>query len=56
MATTDPHVTAEYRELVLEWIRMIAAESLTAPGLRVEFGGQGNPGANIAGFETIALG
>jgi len=48
--------TPEYRELVLEWMRMIAAEGLTAPGFPVEYGGQGDPGANIAGFETIAFG
>src|SRR5580704_4803020 len=48
--------TAEYRELVLSWMRTIADEGLTAPGFPVEFGGQDDPGANIAGFETIALG
>jgi acyl-CoA oxidase len=48
--------TPEYRELVLEWMRAIAAEGLTAPGFPVEYGGQGDPGANIAGFETIAFG
>ena len=48
--------TAEYRELVLEWMQTIADEGLTAPGFPVEFGGQDDPGANIAGFETIALG
>jgi acyl-CoA oxidase len=48
--------TPEYRELVLEWMRLIAAEGLTAPGFPVEYGGQGDPGANIAGFETIAFG
>ncbi len=48
--------TAEYRERVLEWMRTIAAEGLTAPGFPAEFGGHGDPGANIAGFETIAFG
>ncbi len=48
--------TAEYRELVLEWMRTIAAEGLTAPGFPAEYGGHGDAGANIAGFETIALG
>jgi acyl-CoA oxidase len=48
--------TPEYRALVLEWMRAIAAEGLTAPGFPVEYGGQGDPGANIAGFETIAFG
>jgi acyl-CoA oxidase len=48
--------TPEYRELVLEWMRAIASEGLSAPGFPVEYGGQGDPGANIAGFETIAFG
>jgi acyl-CoA oxidase len=48
--------TAEYRERVLEWMHTIADEGLTAPGFPVEFGGHGDAGANIAGFETIALG
>ena len=48
--------TPDYRELVLNWMRTIADEGLTAPGFPVEFGGQGDPGANIAGFETIAFG
>ncbi|MGH2882968.1 MAG: acyl-CoA dehydrogenase family protein [Solirubrobacteraceae bacterium] len=48
--------TAEYRERVLEWMRAFAAEGLTAPGFPVEYGGHGDAGANIAGFETIAFG
>ncbi len=48
--------TAEYRERVLEWMRTIATEGLTAPGFPVEYGGHGDAGANIAGFETIAYG
>jgi acyl-CoA oxidase len=48
--------TAEYRERVLAWMQTIADEGLTAPGFPVEFGGQDDPGANIAGFETIAFG
>ena len=48
--------TAEYRERVLAWTQTIADEGLTAPGFPAEFGGQGDPGANIAGFETIAFG
>jgi acyl-CoA oxidase len=48
--------TPEYRELVLEWAKIIAREGLTAPGFPEEFGGRGDPGANIAGFETIAFG
>jgi len=48
--------TAEYRERVLEWARALAAEGLTAPGFPERYGGRGDPGANVAGFETIALG
>jgi acyl-CoA oxidase len=48
--------TAEYRERVLKWMRAVAAEGLTAPGFPAEFGGHGDAGANIAGFETIAFG
>ena len=48
--------TAEYRERVLAWMQTIADKGLTAPGFPVEFGGQDDPGANIAGFETIAFG
>ncbi|HET7296361.1 MAG TPA: acyl-CoA dehydrogenase family protein, partial [Gemmatimonadales bacterium] len=48
--------TAEYRERVLDWMRTIAAEGLTAPGFPVQYGGHGDAGANIAGFETIAYG
>jgi acyl-CoA oxidase len=55
----DPPIampTAEYRELVLSWMNTIAQEGLTAPGFPVQYGGHGDPGANIAGFETIAYG
>jgi acyl-CoA oxidase len=48
--------TAEYRELVLSWMKSMAAEGLTAPGFPEQYGGHGDPGANIAGFETIAYG
>ncbi len=48
--------TAEYRDRVRRWMQRIADEGLTAPGFPVEFGGQGDAGANIAGFETIAYG
>src|ERR1035437_9775043 len=49
-------VTAEYRELVLEWAKTLAGEGLTAPGFPPELGGRGDPGANVASFETLALG
>jgi len=48
--------TPEYRARVRGWMQRIADEGLTAPGFPVEFGGQDDPGANIAGFETIAYG
>jgi acyl-CoA oxidase len=48
--------TSEYRERVLEWAEILAGEGLTAPGFPVEYGGEGDPGANVAGFETVALG
>ena len=48
--------TEEYRRRVLEWAKTLAAEGLTAPGFPVEFGGQGDPGANVAAFETLAFG
>ena len=46
----------EYRRRVLEWAKTLAAEGLTAPGFPVEFGGEGDPGANVAAFETLAFG
>jgi acyl-CoA oxidase len=48
--------TAEYRETVLGWAKALAAEGLTAPGFPERYGGRGDPGANVAGFETVALG
>src|SRR5438874_13557335 len=45
----------EYRERVLEWAKTLAGEGLTAPGFPVEFGGMGDPGANIAAFEALAV-
>src|SRR5579859_639171 len=48
--------TDEYRELVLEWARKLAQEGMTAPGFPPEFGGRGDPGANVASFETLAFG
>jgi acyl-CoA oxidase len=48
--------TPEYRELVLDWGLRLAGEGLTAPGFPPEFGGHGDPGANVASFETLAFG
>ncbi len=47
--------TAEYRERVLAWAKSLAARGLTAPGFPERYGGRGDPGANVAGFETIAF-
>lgn len=48
--------TAEYRRRVLEWAQTLAGEGLTAPGFPEEFGGHGDPGANVVAFETLAYG
>ena len=47
--------TAEYREHVLDWAQTLAGEGLTAPGFPREFGGLGDPGANVAAFETLGV-
>ncbi len=46
----------QYRRRVLEWAQTLAGEGLTAPGFPEEFGGQGDPGANVAAFEALAFG
>ncbi|MBV9309987.1 MAG: acyl-CoA dehydrogenase family protein, partial [Solirubrobacterales bacterium] len=46
----------EYRTRVAEWAQTLAAEGLTAPGFPERYGGHGDPGANVAAFETIAFG
>jgi acyl-CoA oxidase len=48
--------TDEYRRKVLSWAQALAGEGLTVPGFPEEFGGRGDPGANVAAFETLALG
>ncbi len=48
--------TPEYREKVLEWAQQLADEGLTAPGFPERYGGHGDPGANVAAFETLAYG
>jgi acyl-CoA oxidase len=48
--------TPEYRAQVLDWARQLAADGLTAPGFPSEFGGRDDPGANVAGFETLGFG
>jgi acyl-CoA oxidase len=48
--------TAEYRERVLQWAHDLAEQGLTVPGFPEEFGGRGDPGANVAAFETLGFG
>ena len=46
----------EYRDKVLEMLQQITAEGHTGRGFPKEFGGQGDLGGFIAGFETLAFG
>jgi acyl-CoA oxidase len=46
----------EYRELVLEWAKALAARGDTLLGLPVEFGGGGDVAGSIAAFATLAHG
>jgi acyl-CoA oxidase len=48
--------TPEYRDKVLDWARTLAAEGLTAPGFPRKYGGEDDPGANVAAFETLGHG
>src|SRR3954451_15798503 len=47
---------AEHRDLVLERMRVLAAEGGTAIGFPIEYGGMGNVGGAVAGFETLGIG
>jgi acyl-CoA oxidase len=40
----------------MEWAKALVAEGLTAPGFPEEYGGQGDPGGNVAAFETLGFG
>ena len=44
----------QYRELVMQWMRAIAAEGLGVPGFPTRYGGFDDPAANVIGFETMA--
>ncbi|MFK4082729.1 acyl-CoA dehydrogenase [Kribbella sp. NPDC020789] len=46
----------EYRETVLQLLQAITAEGHPARGFPKEFGGEGDLGGYIAGFETLAFG
>ncbi|HEX4108176.1 MAG TPA: acyl-CoA dehydrogenase [Solirubrobacteraceae bacterium] len=48
--------TPEYREQVLRWCQLLADEGLPLYGLPKEYGGENDPGAVVAMFETLALG
>ncbi|HYI38095.1 MAG TPA: acyl-CoA dehydrogenase [Thermoleophilaceae bacterium] len=46
----------EHREQVLEWIEDLASTDRTTMGYPVEYGGRGDLGGYISGFETMAFG
>jgi acyl-CoA oxidase len=48
--------SAEYREKVLEWAQMLAAEGQTTRGFPAAYGGGDDIGGSIAAFETLAMG
>jgi acyl-CoA oxidase len=48
--------TAEFRERVLAWCRTLADEGLTGFGFPSAYGGEDDPGAAVAMFESLALG
>ncbi|WP_132146519.1 acyl-CoA dehydrogenase [Kribbella antiqua] len=48
--------TDEYRDKVLELLQQITAEGHPARGFPKEYGGEGDLGGFIAGFETLAFG
>ncbi len=48
--------TAEYRDRVLELVRAMASTGATGLGFPTEYGGGGDIGASVAGFETMAFG
>ena len=48
--------TAEFRERVLELVRLMAKTGATGLGFPTEYGGGGDIGASVAGFETMAFG
>ena len=49
-----PH--GEYRERVLEALKLLAAEGIGGLGFEAAYGGGGNPGGSVAAFETLAYG
>ncbi len=47
---------AEFRDRVLELVREMASSGATGLGFPTEYGGGGDIGASVAGFETMAFG
>jgi len=46
----------QHRDLMLDRMRALAEEGGTAIGFPIEYGGMGNVGGSIAGFETLGIG
>jgi acyl-CoA oxidase len=56
-APVDPEIDpGDYREQVLVWAKLLAAEGQTTIGFPAAYGGRGDIGGSIAAFETLALG
>ena len=51
-----PPPTDEYRELVMDWARRLAADGRAGLGYPKEFGGMDDVAGSIAAFETLAYG
>jgi acyl-CoA oxidase len=45
-----------YRAQVASWMGLVASSGLGVPGFPVEYGGLGDPGGNVAAFETLGHG
>ncbi len=45
---------SEYREVVLRWARLLAAEGIGGWGIPTDYGGRGDPGGFIAAFTVLA--
>lgn len=51
-----PPPTDEYRALVMDWAKRLAANGRAGLGFPEEFGGMDDVAGSIAAFETLALG
>ena len=57
LAQVDPEISsADYRERVLDWVKLLGSEGQATRGLPSEYGGGGDIGGSIASFETLAYG